>query len=90
MDVRPQRVIDLKEYKCEGEITLEPLDFRRRRTLQNNIGKSMHFKNGNMDMIEAQDLGDITVYKVMAYIVSAPFGFGQIEGFYKFMDRLDR
>ena len=83
-------VIELSEYGMDGEITLEPLNFRRRRQLENNIGKAVHYRNGRMDVVESQDLGDLTVYKVMAYITSAPFGYGRIDGFYSFMDRVDQ
>lgn len=83
-------VIELNEYGIDGEITLEPLNFRRRRQFENNIGKAVHYRNGRMDVVESQDLGDLTVYKVMAYITSAPFGYGRIDGFYSFMDRVDQ
>jgi hypothetical protein len=90
MDVRPQITVDLNEYGFDGQITLEPLDFVRRKRLQNNLGRATHFKDLNMDELKSQDLGDIIVYKVMAFMTSAPFKLDSIESFYGFMARLDK
>ena len=87
MDIRPQKTINLKDFGSEGEITLEPLTFRRRKQLQNNIGLCMNVKNNE---VEPTRMGDVMIYKVMAYIVSAPFRYDTIEGFYNFMDKMDR
>ena len=91
MDVRPQRIVELSEYGATGQITLEPLDFVRRRQLENNIGRTTHVApQGDGLEMKSQDLGDLSVYRVMAYIVSAPFKFQSLEGFYNFMERLDK
>lgn len=92
VELRPKREIALEEYGASGVITLEPLDFVRKKQLQNNMGKTLHMKdlmNGSPDL-QSQDLGDLSVYRVMAYITSAPFKFDSIDGFYNFMARLDR
>lgn len=89
MDVRPQRIVDLTEYGLDSQIVLEPLDFVRKKQLQNNLGKTAHFSDANMVELKSQDLGDMMVYKVMAYIVKAPFKLNSIESFYKFMERAD-
>lgn len=87
MEARPQRIISLSEYGMDGEVTIEPLDFVRRKRLENNIGKASRFEG---DQIVAKDFGDIAIYNVMAHITSAPFKFESLDGFYKFMERMDK
>ena len=91
MQVRPQIEVDLREFGVEGTITLMPMDFTRKTTLKNNIGKATHYaKKGDKIEVESQDLGDISIYTVMAYITDAPFDFKTLGGFMKFMAKLDR
>ena len=90
MDVRPQRTIELSEYGMDSQIILEPLNFVRKKQLQNNLGRTTHFTDMNTMQLASQDYGDMMVYKAMAYIVKAPFKLNSIESFYNFMDRADR
>jgi len=90
--INPKVTVDLAKYGAEGQIVLEPLNFRRRKELQNNMGKTTHISSLKDEDIEmkSQDFGDLSVYRVMAYITSAPFRYDTLQGFYNFMDRLDR
>lgn len=91
MTVRPQVEVDLREFGLDGTIVLMPIDFARKTALKNNIGKATHYtKNGDRVEIESQDLGDIAIYSVMAYITDAPFDYKTLGGFMKFMQKLDR
>lgn len=91
MDVRPRIEVDLTEYGMDGTITMMPMGFTQRIALQNNIGKATHYRRNDDGLqIESQDLGDIAVYTVMAYITSAPFDFKTLKGFLSFMERVDR
>lgn len=90
MDIRPQRIVDLKDYGLEGQIVLEPLDFVRRKKMQNNIGGCVNMNAIEDDVLESNRVGDIMVYRVLAFIVSAPFRYDNIESFYNFMEKLDR
>lgn len=49
----------------------------------------MSVENENDLEMKSQDLGDLSVYRVMCYITSAPFKYTSIDGFYNFMKRLD-
>lgn len=90
IDVKPNRIIDLTEYGLSGEITLEAPGFFKKKQFQNNVGKCTHFKDIEMKEIESQDIGDMMIYRVMQFIVTAPFKFESIDGFYKFMERVDK
>ena len=92
IDVRPSRTVNLTKYGYQdSQIVLEPLDFFRKKQLQNNLGKTTHVNaNSNDFEMKSQDLGDLSVYRVMAYITSAPFKYDSLDGFYNFMKRLDQ
>ena len=93
MEIRPKTVVNLSEYGMEGTITLEPLTFRREIELKNNIGNCMHYtkvSDGDEVQVDGQNIGDMTVYNILAYITEAPFKIGSKESFMNFMDRCDR
>lgn len=90
MDIRPSITIDLEEYGMTGQIVMEPLTFRREVELRNNLGSAVHYEGTGTDMtVVGQDLGDMELYGIMAYITKAPFNCRSKEAVLQFFDRAD-
>lgn len=89
METRPKIIVDLADYGMTGEIILEPLTCRRSIELKNNLGRTIHYSGSPENpRIDYQDLGDIQVYSLLAYITEAPFPI-KLDSFKNFLDRAD-
>lgn len=90
MDTRPTITIDLSEYGSNGLIVMGPLTFRRDAEMKNNIGKCTHYSTDANDLkFTYSDVGDVSIYRVLAYVIRAPFDFHSKSAFLNFMDGID-
>lgn len=81
--------IPLGEFGFDGAVTMSKPTFRRVNDARNAISNVTKLRrDGNANVIERTNIGDIAIINVLAYVRTSPFP-QTLEGFLNFCDILD-
>lgn len=81
--------IPLGEFGYDGAVTMSKPTFRRTNDARNAISNVTKLRReGNANVIEKTNIGDIAIINVLAYVRSSPFP-PTLDGFLDFCDMLD-